>query len=207
MSGSSRRDAPVSKPLARKTAAARPARVRRDLAPHRVVIPSTVWRFLARFALASIPLFAVWELWGRAPYLNALARLFAVTARLAGFDLQVTSTSAEELHFALGDIGWSNRFGMTAVNTIALAGLLLATGGVSWRRRARMLVLGLGLLGLTHVIGLWTDILHVHLHTRARALADGVRALATGFGTFLFPLLIWAYLLRDRIAAFRMRSS
>ncbi len=178
----------------------------RDARAHRALVPSFVWRFLLRFALASIPLFVVWELWVREPYLTVLARVFATTASLAGFDLRVVATSAEELHFALGDVAWKNRFGMTAVNAVALAALLVATGGVSWKRRVRMLAVGLGLLSLTHVIGLWTDILHVHLHTRALPLADGVRALATGLGTFLFPLLIWGFLLRDTLAALRMRS-
>jgi len=205
MSGSRHGDTPARDASVRD-APARGAPARRDPGARQAIVPAFVWRFLARFALASIPLFVMWELWLREPYLAALARVFAATARVAGFDLRVITTGAVELHFELGDVGWSNRFGMTAVNTVALAGLLIATGGVSWWRRARMLLVGLGLLSLTHVLGLWTDILHVHLHTRAVALADGVRALATGFGTFLFPLLIWGFLLRDRVAALRMRS-
>lgn len=158
-----------------------------------------VWRFLLRFALFSIPLFVVWELWAREPYLAALAQVFAVTGRMAGLDLRVVPSTTEELRFALGEVVWGNRFGMTAVNLVPLAALLLATGDATRWQRMRWLAIGLGLLAATHVLGLWTDILHVQLHTGAPAVANGIRALVTGLGTFVFPLSIWGiFLLRSR---------
>lgn len=159
-----------------------------------------MWRFLLRFALISIPLFVVWELWARQPYLAALAQVFAASGRIAGLDLRVMPSGTNELRFALGDVVWGNRFGMTAVNLVPLAALLLATGDVTRLQRVRWLLVGLGLLAATHVLGLWTDILHVQLHTRATTVANGIRALVTGLGTFVFPLLIWGILRRDRIA-------
>jgi hypothetical protein len=88
---------------------------------------------------------------------------------------------------------------LTGINVVALVGLVLATGGVDARRRARMLGVGLLLLLATQVLGLWTDIVHVHLHTTARGLADALRAFMTGFGTFFFPVAIWLWLVRDRL--------
>lgn len=180
-----------------------PARAASDTAGGFIRDPGFAARFALRFALCSIPLFVVWAFWVCEPYLAGLARVFAATARWTGFDLRLLSSSATELHFALGDVAWSNRFGMTAVNAVPLAALLFATGGVSWWRRVRLVVNGLALLCLTHWLGLWTDVLHVHLHPRAAMLADGVRALVTGLGTFLFPLLIWGFLQRERLASRR----
>jgi hypothetical protein len=124
--------------------------------------------------------------------------VFAGTGRIAGFDLRVVLTSPHELRFALGEIVWGNRFGMTAVNVVPFAALVFATSGISRSKRARLFAAGMALLAATHLLGLWTDVAHVKWHVQAATLANGLRALVTGFGTFAFPLLIWALLLRGR---------
>jgi hypothetical protein len=152
-----------------------------------------------RFLGVSIPLFLAWTWWLRESYLRAIAELFAFSARLFGRGVYVVDVRAGDVRFEYGDIGWSDSFGLTGINIVALVGLVLATGGVTLRRRARMLTVGLALLVATQVLGLWTDIAHVHLHARALGFANALRAFMTGFGTFFFPILIWLWLVRDRL--------
>jgi len=158
-----------------------------------------------RFVGYSVPLFLLWEYALRQPYLRGLAELFAATARLVGRQVEVRSVHEGTMRFAYAGLEWGDQFGMTGINMVALVALVLATGGVSWRRRLRML--GLGLLALvgTQVLGLWSDIVHVHLHTHPVGLvfANGLRAFLTGFGTFLFPIVIWLVLVRDRLPFLR----
>ena len=155
--------------------------------------------FAARFLAVSIPLFLLWEYVLRQPYLTGLAWLFAGTARLFGLRVHVMEVQAGSIKFVYAATVWSDAFGMTGINLVALLALILATGGLAWRRRLRMLGLGLALLVLTQVLGLWTDIVHVHLHERpvAGQFATALRAFMTGFGTFLFPWIIWLVLARD----------
>lgn len=155
--------------------------------------------FLLRFLAWSVPLFLAWEYSLREPYLTALAHLFAGSARLLGLDVEVLGVTAGNVRLRYAGVSWIDEFGMTGINVVALAALLLATGGASWRRRLRLLGTGVTALVAMQVLGLWSDIVHVHLHANpaGRAFADGLRAFMTGFGTFLFPLAIWLVLARD----------
>lgn len=154
-----------------------------------------------RFLLFSVPLFLLWEFALRQPYLTVLGQVFAATARLCGLDVHVAEVTHGNIRLEYGDIGWVDQFGLTGINTVAFAALTLATGPVTWRRRLRMLAVGLGLLFLTQIAGLWTDIVHVHLHANpgAAAFANGLRNFMTSFGTFFFPLIIWLWLVRDHL--------
>ncbi len=154
-----------------------------------------------RFLAVSVPLFALWEYLLRDPYLFGLAHLFAGTANLFRLGVEVTKVSQGEIHLAYREVAWADEFGMTGINVVAFVSLVLATGGATWRRRLRMLGIGLPALVLTQVLGLWSDIVHVHLHGNpgTAALATGLREFMTGFGTFLFPLAIWLVLVRDRL--------
>lgn len=154
-----------------------------------------------RFLAVSVPLFLVWEYLLRQPYLVGLAHLFAQSARLFRLEVLVLKVTQGEIHLAYHGFAWVDHFGLTGINVIAFVSLVLATGGVNWRRRLRMLGLGLAALVVTQVLGLWSDIVHVHLHGNpaTAGFANGLRAFMTGFGTFLFPLLIWLVLVRDRL--------
>jgi hypothetical protein len=154
-----------------------------------------------RFLAASLPLFLAWEYLLRQPYLLGLAHLFAATARLFRLQVEVLEVTRGEIHLAYHGVAWSDQFGITGINVVAFVSLVLATGGIGARRRLRMLGLGLAALVATQVLGLWTDIVHVHLHDNpaTASIANGLRAFMTGFGTFLFPLLIWLVLVRDRL--------
>lgn len=154
-----------------------------------------------RFLAASIPLFLAWEYALRDPYLSGLAHLFALTARVFRLGVEVLEVGEGEIHLAYHSVAWSDQFGMTGINTVGLVALVLATGQVGWRRQLRMLAIGLPALVLTQVLGLWSDIVHVHLHgdPATAPFANGLREFMTGFGTFLFPLLIWLVLVRDRL--------
>jgi hypothetical protein len=154
-----------------------------------------------RFFAFSIPLFLAWEYILRQPYLRLLGESFAASARLVGRDVHVVDVRTGEIRLSYGGIVWGDHFGLTGINVVALAALVLATPFPSWRRRLRLLVFALAALFVTQVLGLWTDIVHVHLHDNATWVdfADGLRAFMTGFGTFLFPLLIWVVLVRDRL--------
>ncbi len=154
-----------------------------------------------RFVAVSVPLFLAWEWLLRTPYLTLLAHTFALMARLCGIKVHVVEVQGGNIRFAYGDVVWVDEFGLTGVNVVAFVALVLATGPVSWPRRGRMLALGAGLLFATQILGLWTDIVHVHLHDRAQtaAFANGLRAFMTGFGTFFFPLFIWLWLVRDHL--------
>ena len=111
--------------------------------------------------LLSIPLFLLWE-WGlRQPYLVALAYVFAATARLAGRDVEVVQVVDGEIHLAYAGVAWTDEFGLTGINVVALVTLVAATGPVSWRRRLRMLGLGVAVLVATQVLGLWSDIVKI----------------------------------------------
>ena len=155
--------------------------------------------FLLRFLAISIPLFLAWELFLRDPYVGAIAQLFAASARLLGRDVQVLGVQGGDLHLAYAGSSWTDKFGITGIDIVALVALLLATGPVRWPRRLSLLGLGVTALIVTQVLGLWSDIVHVHLHTNPAGLrfADGLRNFMLGFGTFLFPLLIWLILARD----------
>jgi hypothetical protein len=152
------------------------------------------------FVAISIPLFLGWEYALRQPYLTFLAHAFAASARLCGRDVRVEGVGNGEIRLAYHGFAWVDQFGLTGINVVALAALVLATS-VAWRRRLRMLAIGLAALFVTQVLGLWTDIVHVHLHTNPAlaGFANALRAFMTGFGTFLFPLLIWLILVRDRL--------
>jgi hypothetical protein len=152
------------------------------------------------FIAFSVPLFLAWMFVLRQPYLTLLAHVFAVSARIFGHDVQVTSVHDGDIRFEYRDVAWVDKFGLTGVNVVALAALVLATQ-MAWPRRLRMAAAGIGLLFLTQIAGLWTDIVHVHLHAdpATEAFANGLRAFMTGFGTFFFPLLVWLWLVRDRL--------
>jgi hypothetical protein len=150
-----------------------------------------------RFIAVSVPLFLLWEYWLRQPYLFGLAHVFAGSARLFGLVVHVMDVKDGNMSFVHAGSAWLDEFGLTGINVVALVALVLSTRNVSWKRCGRMLGLAVLLLVGTQVLGLWTDIVHVHLHTRAPGFANGLRAFMTGFGTFLFPLLIWLILVRD----------
>jgi len=154
-----------------------------------------------RFFGYSIPLFLAWEYVLREPYLRFLAEVFAASARLVGRGVHVVDVRAGEILLAYNGVLWGDHFGLTGINVVALAALVLATPFPSRRRRLRSLGIALVALFLTQVLGLWTDIVHVHLHDNPGWVdfANGLRAFMTGFGTFLFPLLIWVVLVRDRL--------
>jgi len=154
-----------------------------------------------RFVLFSVPLFLLWEYVVRQPYLTVLGQVFAFSARVLGQDVHVAEVAHGNIRLEYGDIGWVDQFGLTGINTVALSALVLATGPVTWRRRLQMLGGGLGVLFLTQIAGLWTDIAHVHLHANpsTAAFANGLRSFMTSFGTFFFPLLIWLWLVRDHL--------
>ncbi len=161
------------------------------------------WHFLA----ASIPLFLLWEFAVRQPWLTFVAHLFATTALVFGLQVDVLAVADGSIRFAYAGAEWTDRFGLTGINIVAFFSLVLATGGVTRAQRGRMLLLG-GLVVLgTQVLGLWSDIVHVHLSsTRAgAAFANGLRALLTGLGTFLFPFLVWLYFVRRRLPLPRAR--
>lgn len=154
-----------------------------------------------RFVAFSVPLFLAWEWLLRTPYLTLLAHSFTLMARACAVKVHVVEVSGGNIRFAYGDVVWVDEFGLTGVNVVAFLALVLATVPVSWRRRGRMLAAGTGLLFATQILGLWTDIVHVHLHARpsTAAFANGLRAFMTGFGTFFFPLFIWLWLVRDHL--------
>lgn len=154
-----------------------------------------------RFFAVSVPLFLLWEYALRHPYLVGLAHLFAGTARLFGQRVSVMGVEGGSITFVYSGNAWVDQFGMTGINFVALVALVAATRALTWKRRARMLGIAVACLVGTQVLGLWSDIVHVHLHTRPGALpfANGLRAFLTGFGTFLFPILIWLVLVRDRL--------
>lgn len=152
-----------------------------------------------RFLAFSVPLFFAWQYVLRQPYLRFLAEFFAGSARLLGLDVRCEGVDGGNIDFSYGDIGWTDQFGLTGINLVALWGLLLSTACRRGGQRLRWLAAGTALLFATQVLGLWTDIAHVHLHVRARGFADALRAFMTGFGTFLFPLAIWLYLARDSL--------
>jgi len=64
-----------------------------------------------------------------------------------------------------------------------------------------MLAVGVPLLALTQILGLWCDVLSFLMRHDPAGLrfANGLRELVTGFGTFLVPLLIWLVQVRDRL--------
>ena len=154
-----------------------------------------------RFLLFSVPLFLLWEFAARQPYLSLLAAVFAFSARIFGQDVHVAGVADGNIRLEYGDIGWVDQFGLTGLNVVALSALVLATGPVTWGRRLRMLGAGAGLLFLTQIAGLWTDLVHVHLHANpsGAAFANALRNFMTSFGTFFFPLLIWLWLVRDHL--------
>ncbi len=161
--------------------------------------PRTLLGFLVRCVGWSIPLFLAWEYLLRDPWVGALAHLFAATARLVGLDVQVLGVQGGKLQLSYAGATWIDEFGLTGINVVALVALLLATGPTNRRRRLRLLGTGLALLIATQVIALYSDLVHVHLRASPVGLrfADGLRNFMLGFGTFLFPLLIWLLLARD----------
>lgn len=154
-----------------------------------------------RFVAFSIPLFLAWEFALRRPYLRFLGEVFAASARLVGRGVHVVDVRAGEIRLAYDGVVWGDHFGLTGINVVALTALVLATPFPTWRRRLRSLGVALAALLVTQVLGLWTDIVHVHLHDDPAWVdfANGLRAFMTGFGTFLFPLLIWVVLVRERL--------
>jgi len=157
------------------------------------VRPAAIRGMILRFVLFSVPLFLLWALVARDPYLGLLARVFAFSARVFGLGVEVLGVGGGEIELAYHGASWRDQFGMTGINVVALAALVLATGFVPWRRRLRLLGIALGILFVTQVLGLWTDLVDVHLHTNPKTVSfsRGLREFMTGFGTFLFPVLIW----------------
>ena len=153
------------------------------------------------FVLFSLPLFLLWATLLRDPYLGLLAHVFAASARLFGLGVEVLTVGGGEIVLAYHGASWRDQFGMTGINVVALAALVLATGFVPWRRRLRLLGIALVILFVTQVLGLWTDLVDVHLHMNPRTVSwsRGLREFMTGFGTFLFPVLIWLVLLRRHL--------
>ncbi|MFQ5598977.1 MAG: hypothetical protein ACE5G2_00330 [Candidatus Krumholzibacteriia bacterium] len=157
--------------------------------------------FAALFFTFSVPLFLLWVYVLRQPYLTGLAHIFAATARLLGQQVDVVYVHDTQIRFSYAGLEWSDEFGLTGINIVPLVALILATFPLTWTRRLRVLWIGVLILLGTHILGLWSDIAHVHLHRHPIGLrfADGLRALLMGFGTFLFPVLIWLVLVRDLV--------
>jgi hypothetical protein len=153
------------------------------------------------FIAISVPLFLLWQYALRAPYLRCIAEIFAASARLFGQDIHLYELSGGHLTFSYGEAGWGNEFGLTGINVVPFIALIGSTRGLGWRRGVRLGVIGVGALMVTHILGLWCDVFNFNVRHDPNMLrfADGVRALFTGFGTFLFPLLIWLVLVRDRL--------
>jgi len=154
-----------------------------------------------RFLAVSIPLFLVWYYALRHVWMQCVAEIFALSARLFGQDIHLVQIDRGHLLFSYGTAGWENEFGLTSINVVPYIALVLATAGLGGRRYARMLTIGVLLLALTQILGLWCDVLcfQVRHEPNALRLANGLRELFTGFGTFLFPLLIWLVQVRDRL--------
>jgi hypothetical protein len=148
-----------------------------------------------------VPIYALWTVALRSLYLAALGQTFAAAARFAGPRVHFVAVQGDEIRLALGDVTWGDRFGVTAASVVALTALVLATWILPWKRRGRALAVALPVLFALHLLALATDLVHVHWRSDpARApIADGLRAMASGLGTFLFPLLVWLVLVRDRL--------
>jgi hypothetical protein len=159
-----------------------------------------------RFLAVSIPLFLLWTYALRDPWMHGIAEIFAGSARLFGLDIHLVERNGAHLLFSYGTAGWENEFGLTSINIVPYIALVLATATPTWRRQARMLAVGIPLLALSQVLGLWTDVLSFLLRHDPGGLrfANGLRELFTGFGTFLFPLLIWLVQVRDLLPLDRL---
>jgi len=156
------------------------------------------WHFIA----FSIPLFLLWEFAARQPWLTGVAHLFAASGRIVAVRVDVLEVADGRIRLGYNGVEWIDAFGLTGINIVAYAALVLATATVRPARRARMLVAGGLVILATQVLGLWSDIAHVHLASSPAGLgfANGLRALLTGFGTFLFPFGVWLYFVRDRLS-------
>lgn len=154
-----------------------------------------------RFLAVSIPLFLLWYYALRHIWMQFVAETFALSARLFGQDIHLVQINHGHLLFSYGTAGWENEFGLTSINVVPYIALVLATAGLGGKRYGRMLAIGVPILMLTQILGLWCDVLNFQLRHDASALrfASGLRELFTGFGTFLFPLLIWLVQVRDRL--------
>lgn len=154
-----------------------------------------------RFIAISVPLFLLWQYALRGPYLRAVGEIFAASARLFGQGIHFYELAGTRITFAYGEGGWASEFGLTSINLVPLVALIGATPGVGMKRMLRHWGVGIAALLLTQVVGLWCDVLNFNVRHNPTALrfGDGLRALFTGFGTFLFPILIWLILIRDRL--------
>ena len=161
-----------------------------------------------RFLAISLPLFLLWEYLLREPWMRTVAETFAFSARIFGQDIRLMELDGGHLLFSYGTAGWKNEFGLTSINVVPYIALVLATARISARRHLKMLAVGVPLLVLTQILGLWCDALSFQLRHDAAALrfANGLRELMTGFGTFLFPLLIWLVQIRDLLPLDRLRN-
>jgi hypothetical protein len=127
------------------------------------------------FLACSIPLFLAWEFAAKQPWLTFVANLFATTALVFGLQVDVLQVADGSIHFACNDVEWTDRFGITGINIVAFTALALATGGEGRIRRFRMLVFGGLVIVSKQVLGLWSDIVHVHLSGHRAGLAHAVR--------------------------------
>ncbi len=154
-----------------------------------------------RFLASSIPLYVLWQYVLREPYLWGLAHVFAASAALFGLAVEVQQVQGTEVRFAYRGVDWSDQVGLAGLNLVGFVALVLSTTGVGATRRLRMLGLGLSALVATHLLGLWSDLVHFHLHgdPATAGFANGLREFVTGFGTFLFPLLVWLVMVRERL--------
>jgi hypothetical protein len=149
----------------------------------------------------SIPLFLLWYYTLRNFWMQFVAEIFAFSARILGQDIYLVEINRGHLLFSYGTAGWENEFGLTSINVVPYIALVLATAGLGAKRMTRMLAIGVPILLLTQIVGLWCDVLSFQMRNDASGLrfANGLRELFTGFGTFLFPLLIWLVQVRDRL--------
>lgn len=162
-----------------------------------------------RFVVVSIPLFLLWTFVLRNPWMQGVAGIFTGSAQVFGLDIHLVESTGGHLVFSSGSAGWQNEFGLTSINVVPYTALVLATATRGWRRQARMLAVGIPFLVFTQVCGLWTDVLSFHVRHDPAALrfANGLRELLTGFGTFLFPLLLWLVQVRDLLPLDRLRHA
>ena len=154
-----------------------------------------------RFLAVSVPLFLLWYYALRSIWMQFVAEVFAFSARLFGQAIYLVQIDRGHLMFSYGNAGWENEFGLTSINIVPYIALVLATANLGGKRYAKMLMVGVPILMFTQVLGLWCDVLCFLVRHDPSALrfANGVRELFTGFGTFLFPLLIWLVQIRDRL--------
>jgi hypothetical protein len=157
-------------------------------------------QFFLRFIAFSIVIYLIWYFLLGKLYLFALAYASKIVLSVMGYNVVLVTTGEFPYFVYKGiEIGMKGAH-LSNFNIVSLVSLILAVPGVAFKRRGKMMLIGIAAIFLLHL----TDFVsHIPMYFDRSELA-GLIVVFMGVGEFALPFLIWfALVYRDIFPEFK----